>query len=160
MSNHPHGKESSPHSQTASRPLAMEAITNTLMATMPLTVLTAMIDVLNGYGYTLHRHPSPGMFADTGCKANPYELVSPEGNFGVKRPDILEGLFEKSFCSTKQVTQFCTPKSFSGYSQARRPCPSSYPVYFLPLSLKTHRHEEEAYCQETFNQSTCLQMHR
>ena len=62
-----------------------------------------MIDVLNGYGYPLHRHPSPGMFADTGCKANPDELVSPEGNFGVKRPDILEGLFEKSFCSTKGV---------------------------------------------------------
>ena len=84
MSIYPHSKESSPHSQTASHPLAMEAITNTLMAIMPLTVLTAMIDVLNGYGYTLHRHPSPGMFADTGCKANPDELVSPEGNFRVK----------------------------------------------------------------------------
>jgi len=76
------------------------------MATMPLTVSTAMIDVLNGYGYTLHRHPSPGMFADTGCKANPDELVSPEGNFGVKRPDFLEGLFEKSFCTTLFVTKF------------------------------------------------------
>ena len=104
MSNHPHSKESSPHSQTASHPLAMEAITNTLMATMPLTVSIAMIDVLNGYGYTLHRHPSPGMFADTGCKANPDELVSPEGNFRVKRPDILEGLFEKSFCNTEAVS--------------------------------------------------------
>ena len=33
-------------------------------------------------------------------------LLSLNGNFVVKSPDILEGLFEKSFCSTKQVTLF------------------------------------------------------
>ena len=64
--------------------------------------MTALKDI----GCALHRQSSQGMFADTGCQANQSGLQSPDGNFVVKRPDILEGLFEKSFCSTKLVSQF------------------------------------------------------
>ena len=48
--------------------------------------------------------PSQGKFADAECLTNCKAPLSPDGNFGVKGPDILEGLFEKSFCSTKQVS--------------------------------------------------------
>jgi hypothetical protein len=58
------------------------------------------------YGCILTVHPSQENFADAGCRVTRNDLVSPDGNFGVKRPAILEGLFEKSFCSTKLVTQF------------------------------------------------------
>ena len=58
------------------------------------------------YGCILTDHPSQGKFADAGCRVTRNCLVSPDGNFVVKRPAILEGLFEKSFCSTKQVTQY------------------------------------------------------
>ena len=51
-------------------------------------------------------HPSQGTFADAGCPASQGGLLSPVRNLGVKSPDILEGLFEKSFCSTKLVPQF------------------------------------------------------
>ena len=57
-------------------------------------------------GCSLHRQPSHGTFTDAGCQANQGALLSPDGNFGVKRPAILVGLFEKSFCSTKLVSQF------------------------------------------------------
>ena len=55
---------------------------------------------------TFTAQPSQGKFANTGCKESRNGLLSPDGNFGVKRPAILEGLFEKSFCSTKQVSLF------------------------------------------------------
>ena len=61
---------------------------------------------LKDIGCSLHRQPSHGTFADAGCHANQGALLSPDGNFGVKRPDFSEGLFEKSFCITKQVPQF------------------------------------------------------
>jgi len=61
---------------------------------------------LKDIGCSLHRQPSHGTFTDAGCQANQGALLSPDGNFVVKSPDILEGLFEKSFCITKQVTQF------------------------------------------------------
>jgi hypothetical protein len=58
------------------------------------------------YGCILTVHPSQGNFADAGCWVTRNDLVSPDGNFGVKRPAILEGLFEKSFCTTLFVTKF------------------------------------------------------
>ena len=66
-------------------------------------------DILEGLGMctaTCTAHPSQRKFDDAGLKENRNRLLSLDGNFGVKRPDILEGLFEKSFCSTKQVTLF------------------------------------------------------
>ena len=66
-----------------------------------------MSDSLEGFwSATCIVHPSQGKFADTGYKSIRNGLLSPDGNFVVKRPDILEGLFEKSFCSTKQVSLF------------------------------------------------------
>ena len=62
--------------------------------------MTALKDI----GCALHRQSSHGMFTDAGCQATQSGLQSPDGNFVVKSPDILEGLFEKSFCSTKQVS--------------------------------------------------------
>ena len=61
---------------------------------------------------TCTAHPSQGTFADTGSPTSRNELRSPDGNFGVKRPDILEGLFEKSFCITKLVPQFPYSQKF------------------------------------------------
>ena len=48
--------------------------------------------------------PSLGKFADAGCRDNRNDLLNPDGNFVVKSTDYLEGLFEKSFCSTNQVS--------------------------------------------------------
>jgi hypothetical protein len=107
--------------------MAMEITIRSLMATTTLTATKVTSDSLEGLGLrtaTCTAQPSQGTFADTGHKSSRNGLLSPDGNFGVQSPDILEGLFEKSFCSTKQVSLFCPPKSFSGYSQARRPCPS------------------------------------
>ena len=61
---------------------------------------------LKDIGCSLHRQSSHGTFTDAGCQASQGELLSPAGNFVVKSPEILEGLFEKSFCSTKQVSLF------------------------------------------------------
>ncbi len=55
---------------------------------------------------TCTAQPSQGKFAVAGCQTSSKAPLSPDGNFVVKRPDILEGLFEKSFCSTKQVSLF------------------------------------------------------
>ena len=63
---------------------------------------------------TCAAQPSQGKFADAGRKSNRNGLQNPYGNFGIKRPDILEGLFEKSFCSTKQVTLFLSSQKFLG----------------------------------------------
>lgn len=60
--------------------------------------------VLKDIGCKLHHKPSQGVFADTVYKGNRNSPLSPEGNFIVKSSDFLEGLFEKSFCSTKQVS--------------------------------------------------------
>jgi len=50
--------------------------------------------------------PSQGKFADAGCLTSSKAPLSPDGKFAVKRPAILEGLFEKSFCTTLFVTKF------------------------------------------------------
>ena len=55
---------------------------------------------------TCTAQPSQGKFADAGCHTSSKSPLSPDGKFAVKRPAILEGLFEKSFCSTKQVSLF------------------------------------------------------
>jgi hypothetical protein len=57
-------------------------------------------------GSILTANSSQWTFGGTGCLARQAGLLSPDGIFGVKRPAILEGLFEKSFCSTKLVPQF------------------------------------------------------
>ncbi len=54
----------------------------------------------------LTANSSQWTFGGTGCLARQAGLLSPDGIFGVKRPTILEGLFEKSFCTTLFVTKF------------------------------------------------------
>ena len=104
---HQHSRKDSPHSLTASHLMTMEATIISLMATTTLMVPKVRCDSLEGLRTaTCTANPSQGKFDDAGRKANRNGLLSPDGNFGVKRPDILEGLFEKSFCSTKQVSLF------------------------------------------------------
>ena len=89
--------------------MTMETTVRSMMATTTLMVPKVTSDSLEGLGLrtaTYTAQQSQGKFDDTGSKANRNGLLSPDGNFGVKSPDILEGLFEKSFCSTKQVTLF------------------------------------------------------
>ena len=75
----------------------------------------ATSDSLEGlWSATCTAQPSQGTFDDAEHKASRNALLSPDGNFGGKSPDILEGLFEKSFCSTKQVTQFLSSQKFLG----------------------------------------------
>ena len=76
-----------------------------LMAIITLMASIATSDSLEGLrSATCTAQPSQGKFADAECLANCKAPLSPDGNFGVKSPYILEGLFEKSFCSTKQVS--------------------------------------------------------
>lgn len=106
---HQHSKKYSLHSLMASHLKEMEATIRSLMATTTLMVPIVTSDSLEGlelWTATCTAQPSQGTFADTGCKESRNGLLSPDGNFGVKSPDILEGLFEKSFCSTKQVYLF------------------------------------------------------
>ena len=104
---HQHGKEEYPHNQMASHQKAMEVTVRCLRTTTTLMVPKVRCDSLEGLRTaTCTANPSQGKFSDAGRKANRNGLLSPDGNFVVKRPDILEGLFEKSFCSTKQVTLF------------------------------------------------------
>ncbi len=96
-------------------PMAMETTIKRLMATITLMVPKETSDSLEGFGLrtaTCTVHPSQGKFADAGCNSNRNGLLSPDGNFVVKRSDILEGLFEKSFCSTKQVSPFLSSQKF------------------------------------------------
>ena len=109
MSIHRHSKEDNRRSLMASQLMAMEVTVRCLMATTTLMVPKVTSDRLEGLGLltaTCTVQPSQGKFSDAGRKANRNGLLSPDGNFVVKRPDILEGLFEKSFCSTKQVPLF------------------------------------------------------
>ena len=67
----------------------------------------AMSDSLEGLrSATCTVQPSQGKFAVAGCQTSSKAPLSPDGNIGVQSPDIIEGLFEKSFCSTKQVFLF------------------------------------------------------
>jgi hypothetical protein len=85
--------------------MAMEATIRRLMATTTLTVSMTTSDSPEGLrSATCTAQPSQGKFADAGCQTSCKAPLSLDGNFGGKSPDILEGLFEKSFCSTKQVS--------------------------------------------------------
>lgn len=85
--------------------MAMETTVRSLTAITILMVSITTSDSPEGLWFaTCAAQPSQGKFADTGCKEIRNGLLSPDGNFEVKSPDILEGLFEKSFCSTKQVS--------------------------------------------------------
>ena len=89
--------------------MVVEITVRSLMATTALTVSKVTTDSLEGLGLrtaTCTVNSSQGKFADAGRKTDRNGLLSPDGNFGVKGPDILGGLFEKSFCSTKQVSLF------------------------------------------------------
>ena len=100
-------KVDSHHSLMASHLIAMETTLRSLMATTTLMVPKVRCDSLEGLRTaTCTANPSQGKFDDAGRKANRNGLLSPDGNFVVKRPAFLEGLFEKSFCSTKQVSLF------------------------------------------------------
>ena len=87
--------------------MAVEATVRSLMATTTLMASITKSDNLEGlWSATGTAQLSQGKFDDTERKSNRNGFLSPDGNFVVKRPDILEGLFEKSFCSTKQVSLF------------------------------------------------------
>ena len=87
--------------------MAMEVILRSLTAITTLVASIATSDSLEGlWSATCTAQPSQGTFDDAEHKASRNALLSPDGNFGVKSPYILEGLFEKSFCSTKQVSLF------------------------------------------------------
>jgi len=89
--------------------MAVETTVRILMAIPILMVSIATSDSPEGLGLrtaTCTVNSSQGKFADARRKSNRNELLSLNGNFGVKRPAFLEGLFEKSFCSTKLVSQF------------------------------------------------------
>ena len=107
MMSHQHSKKDSHKSLTAHSSKAMEATIRSLTA---ITTLMASIAKSNSpeglWSATCTAQPSQGKFADAECLANCKAPLSPDGNFGVKSPDILKGLFEKSFCSTKQVSLF------------------------------------------------------
>ena len=85
--------------------MAVETTVRSLMAIPILMVSIAKSNSPEGlWSATCTAQPSQGKFADAGCLTNCKAPQSPDGNFGVKRPAFLEGLFEKSFCSTKQVS--------------------------------------------------------
>ena len=87
--------------------MAVETTVRSLMAIPILMVSIAKSNSPEGlWSATCTAQPSQGKFADAGCLTNCKAPQSPDGNFGVKRPAFLEGLFEKSFCSTKQVSLF------------------------------------------------------
>ena len=87
--------------------MAVETTVRSLMAIPTLMVSIATSDSPEGLrSATCTAQPSQGKFVDVGCLTNCKAPLSPDGNFGVKSPDFLEGLFEKSFCSTKQVSLF------------------------------------------------------
>lgn len=82
--------------------MATKTTIKSLMAIITLMASITTSDYPEGLWFaTCAALPSQGKFANTGCKESRNGLLSPDGNFGVKRPAILEGLFEKSFCSTK-----------------------------------------------------------
>ena len=87
--------------------MAMETTVRSLMAIPTQMASIATSDSLEGlWSATCTTQPSQGKFADAGCLTSSKAPLSPDGNFGVQSPAFLEGLFEKSFCSTKQVSLF------------------------------------------------------
>src|SRR5574344_373178 len=107
MMSHQHSRKDSHKSLTAHCSMAVETTVRSLTAIPILMASIGTSDSLEGlWSATCTTQPSQGKFADAGCLTSSKALLSPDGNFGVKRPAILEGLFEKSFCSTKQVSLF------------------------------------------------------
>ena len=107
MDLHRHWREDYRHGQMASHLMTMEATVRSLMTTTILMVPEVTSYSLEGLGLRpASSNSSHGKFADAGRRVNRNGLINPDGNFGVQRPDILEGLFKKSFCSTKQVSLF------------------------------------------------------
>ena len=85
--------------------MAVETTVRNLIAIPTLMASITTSDCPEGlWSATCTAQPSQWKFADEGRKSNRNGFLSLDGNFGVKRPDFLEGLFEKSFCSTKQVS--------------------------------------------------------
>ncbi len=85
--------------------MAVETTVRSLMAIPTLMASITTSDCPEGlWSATCTAQPSQGKFADAGCHTSSKAPLSPDGNFGVKSTDFLEGLFEKSFCSTKQVS--------------------------------------------------------
>ena len=85
--------------------MVVEITVRSQMARTALMVSKVTTDSLEGLkSATCSVQPSQGKFAVAGCQTSSKALLSPDGNFGAKSPDFLEGLFEKSFCSTKQVS--------------------------------------------------------
>ena len=115
MTNHQHSKENSRHSHSLTALSSMEATIRSLMAMTTLMASITTSDCPEGlWSATCIAQPCQGKFADAECLANCKAPLSPDGTFGGKSPVILEGLFEKSFCSTKQVTQFLSSQKFLG----------------------------------------------
>ena len=105
MTNHQHSRKDSRHSLTAYHLIATETAIRRLMATTTLMASIATSDSPKGlWSATYTAQPSQWKFADAGCLTSSKAPLSSDGKFAVKRPAILEGLFEKSFCSTKQVS--------------------------------------------------------
>lgn len=92
------------YSQTTSHLQATTASIRSPMTTTVLTDFTATNVSLEGHRLQAASQTFSRVFADTVYKGNRNSPLSPEGNFIVKSSDFLEGLFEKSFCSTKQVS--------------------------------------------------------
>ena len=107
MMSYQYSKKDNRHSLTESHLKVIMTTIRSLTAITTLMVSITTSDYPKGLWFaTCAAQPSQGKFANTGCKESRNGLLSPDGNFGVKRPAILEGLFEKSFCSTKQVSLF------------------------------------------------------
>src|SRR5574344_508214 len=128
MMSHQHSRKDSHKSLTAHCSMAVETTVRSLTAIPILMASIATSDSLEGlWSAPCTAQPSQGKFADAGCLTNCKAPQSPDGNFGGKRPAFLEGLLDFSrnpFVVQNRCPCCCTPKSFSGYSQARRPCPS------------------------------------
>jgi hypothetical protein len=104
---HQQSKKGNHLSLTESYPMATMTTTKSLTDSTPLMASITTSDSPEGlWSATCTAQPSKGKFADTGCQTSSKAPLSPDGNIGVKSPDILEGLFEKSFCSTKQLSLF------------------------------------------------------
>ena len=140
--------------------MAVETTVRNLMAIPTLMASITTSDCPEGlWSATCTAQPSQGKFADAGCLTNCKAPQSPDGNFGVKRPAFLEGLFEKSFCSTKQVTQFLSSQKFLGLLAGSQTLSFFLTILYSSLSLKDIDNEEKEDKQENTDQSTCLPMY-
>ena len=105
MTNHQHGNKYNRHSLTESYLKVTMTIIRSLTAITTLMASKATSDCPEGlWSATCTAQPSQGKYADAGYEVSQDAPLSPDGNFAVKSPAFLEGLFEKSFCSTKQVS--------------------------------------------------------